>query len=178
MRTLRSQNKASSTQRISSTAAFELIDFLDSACRLRAPEALTKRDLEAFMEHMTATRSASTANVTYRALQQWFRWMIDEEIPASPMARMHPPKRGGRAATWTWRGLAGPRRRFCRRGPAYRDGWSARRAVLPHGPGPGGPGHDTQRHRRHVRQHVDLLRPGELRRTGRASRRHHLRRPP
>jgi len=92
MRTLRSQNKASSTQRIYSTAALQLIDFLDSAGRLRAPEALTKRDLEAFMEHMTTTRSASTANVTYRALQQWFRWMIDEEeIAASPMARMHPP---------------------------------------------------------------------------------------
>ena len=92
MRTLRSQNKASSTQRIYSTAARQLIDFLDSAGRLRAPEALTKRDLEAFMEHMTSTRSASTANVTYRALQQWFRWMIDEEeIAGSPMARMHPP---------------------------------------------------------------------------------------
>jgi len=79
MRTLRSQNKASSTQRIYSTAARQLIDFLDSAGRLRVPEALSKRDIEAFMEHMTSTRSASTANVTYRALQQWFRWMIDEE---------------------------------------------------------------------------------------------------
>ncbi|MDQ3457521.1 MAG: phage integrase N-terminal SAM-like domain-containing protein, partial [Actinomycetota bacterium] len=62
MRTLRSQNKASSTQRIYSTAALQLIEFLDSAGRLRAPEALTKRDLEAFMEHMTSTRSAATAN--------------------------------------------------------------------------------------------------------------------
>ncbi|MDQ3455155.1 MAG: phage integrase N-terminal SAM-like domain-containing protein [Actinomycetota bacterium] len=58
--TWRSQNKASSTQRIYSTAARQLIDFLDSAGRLRAPEALTKRDIEAFMEHMTTTRSAST----------------------------------------------------------------------------------------------------------------------
>ena len=36
-------------------------------------------------------RPATAAN-RYRSLQQFFRWLVDEgEIPASPMARMHPP---------------------------------------------------------------------------------------
>ena len=38
------------------------------------------------------TRSASTASIRYRALQQWFKWMVDEdEITVDPMARMRPP---------------------------------------------------------------------------------------
>src|SRR3712207_9278849 len=35
------------------------------------------------------TRSASTANVVYRALQQFVKWLVDEEeIDRSPMERM------------------------------------------------------------------------------------------
>src|SRR3712207_718990 len=38
------------------------------------------------------TRSASTANVVYRALQQFVKWLVDEEeIDRSPMERMKPP---------------------------------------------------------------------------------------
>ena len=45
------------------------------------------------MAHMTSTRSASTASLTYRALQQWFGWLVrEEEIDRSPMDRMRPPQ--------------------------------------------------------------------------------------
>jgi integrase/recombinase XerC len=38
------------------------------------------------------TRSASTASVRYRARQQLFNWLVaEEEIDASPMAKMTPP---------------------------------------------------------------------------------------
>jgi site-specific recombinase XerD len=56
------------------------------------PEQVEKRHVEEFIAHLAATRSAATASVRYRALQQWFSWMADEdEIPAHPMARMRPP---------------------------------------------------------------------------------------
>jgi site-specific recombinase XerD len=56
------------------------------------PEQVEKRHVERFIAHLAETRSASTASVRYRALQQWFAWMTDEEeITANPMARMRPP---------------------------------------------------------------------------------------
>ncbi len=57
-----------------------------------APEQVEKKHVEEFVAHLAATRSAATASVRYRALQQWFAWMAEEgEIPADPMARMRPP---------------------------------------------------------------------------------------
>jgi integrase/recombinase XerC len=44
------------------------------------------------MAHLIETRSASTANVVYRALQQFITWLQEEEeIDRSPMERMKPP---------------------------------------------------------------------------------------
>lgn len=43
------------------------------------------------MSHLIETRAASTANVVYRALQQFMKWLIDEAIDRSPMERMKPP---------------------------------------------------------------------------------------
>jgi integrase/recombinase XerC len=56
------------------------------------PEQVEKKHVEEFVAHLAETRSAATASVRYRALQQWFAWMADEdEVPADPMARMRPP---------------------------------------------------------------------------------------
>jgi len=45
------------------------------------------------MAHLTSTRSASTASLAYRALQQWFGWLVrEEEIDRSPMERRRPPQ--------------------------------------------------------------------------------------
>ena len=45
------------------------------------------------MAHMTSTRSAYTASLTYRALQQWSGWLVrEEEIDRSPMDRRRPPQ--------------------------------------------------------------------------------------
>lgn len=53
---------------------------------------VSRRDVEAFIEHLLDTRSPSTAAVRYRSLQQLYRWALGEElITASPMATMRPP---------------------------------------------------------------------------------------
>src|SRR3954447_13910978 len=91
-RHLRGANRADSTRRIYRTAATGLVDFLERDGRLPAPGHLRRRDIEGYMAHLVETRSAATANVVYRALQQFVRWLLDEEeIDRSPMERMRPP---------------------------------------------------------------------------------------
>ena len=52
-----------------------------------------RKDIEAFIQELLATRSPATASVRYRALRRFFAWAEEEgEIAESPMARMRPPK--------------------------------------------------------------------------------------
>jgi site-specific recombinase XerD len=54
--------------------------------------AVERRHVEAFIAHLVVTRSAATAHVRYRSVQQWFGWLVEEEeLEVSPMARMRPP---------------------------------------------------------------------------------------
>lgn len=54
--------------------------------------SLRREHLEAFVADQLTRNSAGTAVVHYRALQQVFRWAIDEgEIDVSPMAKMRAP---------------------------------------------------------------------------------------
>src|SRR3954471_17347539 len=92
VRHLKGTNRSESTQRIYRRAAEGLIGFLDESGQLIAPDGLTRRHIEAYMAHLIETRSASTANVVYRALQQFMKWLMDEEeLDRSPMERMKPP---------------------------------------------------------------------------------------
>ena len=44
------------------------------------------------MAHLLETRSAATASVRFRALQQYFAWLVDDEhIETDPMAKMKVP---------------------------------------------------------------------------------------
>lgn len=55
--------------------------------------SITREHVEAYLASMR-DRGLSPATVAkhYRSLQQLFGWLVEEgEIPASPMARMHPP---------------------------------------------------------------------------------------
>jgi site-specific recombinase XerD len=53
---------------------------------------IRRRHVEGFIAHLVETRSAATAHVRYRSLQQLFNWLVDEEeIDRSPMTRMKPP---------------------------------------------------------------------------------------
>jgi site-specific recombinase XerD len=57
------------------------------------PEKQTGRHVEAWMAHQLANGAAKgSAVLRYRCLQQWFRWLVDEEeIDADPMAKLHAP---------------------------------------------------------------------------------------
>jgi site-specific recombinase XerD len=57
------------------------------------PADQTRRHVEAFIADQVATTSSSTAASRFRYLQQWFRWLAEEDIvDESPMAKMHIPK--------------------------------------------------------------------------------------
>ena len=54
---------------------------------------ITREYVEAFITDLLAHWKPATANNRYRALQRYFRWLVEEgEIKESPMARMRPPK--------------------------------------------------------------------------------------
>ena len=92
VRHLKGTNRAVNTQTIYRRAAQGLVQFLEQDGELPGPQQLTRRHIEAYMAYLIDTRSASTANVVYRALQQLMRWLLDEEeIDRSPMERMRPP---------------------------------------------------------------------------------------
>ncbi len=92
VRHLKGTNRSESTQRIYRRAAEGLVGFLQESGQLVTPDGLTRRHIEDYMAHLIQTRSASTANVVYRALQQFIKWLQDEEeIDRSPMERMRPP---------------------------------------------------------------------------------------
>jgi integrase/recombinase XerC len=56
------------------------------------PCAVTKAHVEAFQAWMIETRSPSTALNKYKCLQQFFRWLRDDEqaIDRNPMDRVRP----------------------------------------------------------------------------------------
>lgn len=59
----------------------------------READPLARRTIEEFLAHLSATRAPATVSVRYRALQQWTRWLTDEdELPTDPMAKMPPPQ--------------------------------------------------------------------------------------
>jgi|tagenome__1003787_1003787.scaffolds.fasta_scaffold20968993_2 integrase/recombinase XerC len=92
VRHLKGTNRSESTQRIYRRAAVGLVDFLEQSGQLVAPDKLTRRHIESYMAYLIESRSSSTANVVYRALQQFIKWLQDEEeIDRSPMERMRPP---------------------------------------------------------------------------------------
>src|SRR3954452_18058468 len=92
VRHLKGTNRAPNTQTIYRRAAVGLVNHLEQEGALPAPRQLTRRQVEGYIGHLVETRSASTANVVYRALQQFVKWLLDEEeIDRYPMERMQPP---------------------------------------------------------------------------------------
>jgi site-specific recombinase XerD len=53
---------------------------------------LSREHIESFIADTLSHSAPSTASIRYRALQQFFKWAVDEgEIPVSPMSKMRPP---------------------------------------------------------------------------------------
>lgn len=57
------------------------------------PPEIARPHVEEFILYELARTSQSSAASAYRRVQQWFRWLLEEdEIDVSPMANMRPPK--------------------------------------------------------------------------------------
>lgn len=92
-RSLRARNLSDSTLSVYLTAARDLESWLLTETDVRSWDQVTRAHLETWIGHLLDTASASTASNRYRAVQQLFKWLLeDEEIETNPMARMTPPK--------------------------------------------------------------------------------------
>ena len=70
----------------------QLVAYCAEHDRPTRPTDIGRADIEAFISYPLDTRLSSTPATRYRGLQQWFRWLEDEEeIDRSPMAKMQPP---------------------------------------------------------------------------------------
>lgn len=91
-KTLGHENKSPRTIDIYTSTVRGLADFLAERDRLRQVDEVTRHDVGDWMTHLIETRSPATANVRYRSLQQFWKFLVTEgEINASPMATMRPP---------------------------------------------------------------------------------------
>ncbi|MFC4464009.1 tyrosine-type recombinase/integrase [Streptomyces xiangluensis] len=100
-RSLRSGNYPETTRYNYLLAASQLARYLgehleEIGARGTAPDPteVTRSHVEAFQAWMVQTRSSSTALNKHKALQQFFKWLRDdeEEIDRSPMDRVKQPK--------------------------------------------------------------------------------------
>ena len=92
LRSLRARNMSAATVTTYSAAAKQLIAFLAGRGVATATD-VDRAAVEEWIGQLLQNRSAATANNRYRAVQQWFAWMLDEgEIEEDPTARMRPPQ--------------------------------------------------------------------------------------
>lgn len=92
-RSLRAEAKSTNTIKLYIGATQVFSTWLTAQGRSTAVTQIHRGDVEDFMTSIMATRTASTAATRYRALQQFFKWLvIEHEIERSPMADMRPPK--------------------------------------------------------------------------------------
>jgi len=92
-RHLRATNKAARTVETYLAAVAQLARHLDAHGMPGDVTALTREHVESYIADLLEERSPATANNRYRALQQFFRFLVHEgELSRSPMERMSPPK--------------------------------------------------------------------------------------
>ncbi|GAA1566473.1 hypothetical protein GCM10009827_105200 [Dactylosporangium maewongense] len=96
-RTLRAANHPDTTRYNYLLAAIQLARYLgeqdDTAGAADDPTVVDRAAVEEFQAWMVQTRSAATALNKYKGLQQFFKWLAeDEEIARSPMERVRQPK--------------------------------------------------------------------------------------
>jgi integrase/recombinase XerC len=90
---LRAANHPETTRYNYLLAAAQFARFLADSSGDWDPAAVQRKHVEAFQISMIETRSAATALNKHKALQQFFRWLVEEgEIEQSPMVHVRQPK--------------------------------------------------------------------------------------
>jgi len=93
MRHLRAQGRAPLTLKVYSEAKDRLETFYAEKRWNAAPALIQRSQLEEFMEVQLAAHSPATAANRFRALNTFFRWLVEEEeLQQNPMAKMHAPR--------------------------------------------------------------------------------------
>lgn len=83
---MRYRNLSTSTQRIYISAAISLARFLSTLEPPPAPTEVRRRDIEAFVRFRLGQVKPATTSADFRALQQFFKWLVrEEEIEKNPM---------------------------------------------------------------------------------------------
>jgi integrase/recombinase XerC len=86
------RNLAVSTQRIYTNAVTRLATFLGETEANPAPDAVKRRDIEAFVTARLAQVKPASVSADFRALQQFFKWLEgEEEIERNPILGMRGP---------------------------------------------------------------------------------------
>lgn len=89
---LQARNLSPRTVHVYREAVDLLTRYVDDAGMPTVLSSIRRDHLEAFFAAELERVSATSVHIRYRALQQFFRWAVDDgEITTSPMARMHPP---------------------------------------------------------------------------------------
>jgi site-specific recombinase XerD len=74
-------------------AALQFCAFLEDQGLPTAAAAIRREHVEAWIAHLLERWKPATAAVRYRSLQQFFKWLEEEdEVAADPMAKLKPPK--------------------------------------------------------------------------------------
>ena len=89
---LRAENRSAKTIQTYGEALGQLSRYLRSE-EVVVVKDIRKSHIEGFIAHLLDTRSAATANNRFRALQQFFGWLLGEgHVPENPMTGMKPPQ--------------------------------------------------------------------------------------
>ncbi|MGI8926875.1 MAG: tyrosine-type recombinase/integrase [Tepidiformaceae bacterium] len=92
VRALRAQNKAPKTIECYMLAIGQLDTYLSGRGMPRDPETIHREHVESYIADVLARWRPATASNRYRALQSFFRYLIEADVlTRSPMERMKPP---------------------------------------------------------------------------------------
>lgn len=92
LRSLRARNLTPATVKVYDRSARIFTAHLATAEPKLEPEQIRQEHVETFLTVYADGRKPATVSVVYRALQQWFAWMVgQDELAADPTSRMQGP---------------------------------------------------------------------------------------